>query len=97
MFLSFPQRWTPLQKQIWRLLLPEFGGLGFIHKNMPIPEQAAQVNRVKRSENGMIADPVTLSKDHSVAEAQELMAKYKISGLPVVDTENKLIGIITNR
>ena len=64
---------------------------------MPIPEQAAQVNRVKRSENGMIADPVTLSKDHTLAEAKELMAKYKISGLPVVDTDNKLIGIITNR
>jgi CBS domain-containing protein len=52
---------------------------------MPIAEQAAQVNRVKRSENGMISDPVTLSKDHTLAEAKELMAKYKISGLPVVD------------
>ena len=79
------------------IAIARVGGLGFIHKNMPIPEQAAQVNRVKRSENGMIADPVTLSKDHTLAEAQELMAKYKISGLPVVDTDNKLIGIITNR
>lgn len=79
------------------IAIARVGGLGFIHKNMPIPEQAAQVNRVKRSENGMIADPVTLSKDHTLAEAKELMAKYKISGLPVVDTENKLIGIITNR
>jgi len=79
------------------IAIARVGGLGFIHKIMPIPEQAAQVNRVKRSENGMIADPVTLSKDHTLAEAKELMAKYKISGLPVVDTENKLIGIITNR
>ncbi len=79
------------------IAIARVGGLGFIHKNMPIPEQAAQVNRVKRSENGMIADPVTLSKDHTLAEAKELMGKYKISGLPVVDTDNKLIGIITNR
>ena len=79
------------------IAIARVGGLGFIHKNMPIPEQAAQVNRVKRSENGMIADPITLSKDHTLAEAKELMAKYKISGLPVVDTDNKLIGIITNR
>jgi len=79
------------------IAIARVGGLGFIHKNMPIAEQAAQVNRVKRSENGMIADPVTLSKDHTLAEAKDLMAKYKISGLPVVDTENKLIGIITNR
>ena len=79
------------------IAIARVGGLGFIHKNMPIPEQAAQVNRVKRSENGMIAGPVTLSKDHTLAEAKELMAKYKISGLPVVDTDNKLIGIITNR
>lgn len=79
------------------IAIARVGGLGFIHKNMPIPDQAAQVNRVKRSENGMIADPVTLSKDHTLAEAKELMAKYKISGLPVVDTDNKLIGIITNR
>lgn len=79
------------------IAIARVGGLGFIHKNMPIPEQAAQVNRVKRSENGMIADPVTLSKDHTLAEAKELMAKYKISGLPVVDTDNKLVGIITNR
>lgn len=77
--------------------LARVGGLGFIHKNMPIEAQAAQVNKVKRSENGMIADPVTLSKDHTLGEAKELMSRFKISGLPVVDSENKLIGIITNR
>jgi len=79
------------------IALARVGGLGFIHKNMTIAEQAAQVNRVKRSENGMIFDPVTLSKDHTLAEAKETMARYKISGLPVVDADNVLIGIITNR
>ncbi|MDY3316160.1 IMP dehydrogenase [Riemerella anatipestifer] len=79
------------------IALARVGGLGFIHKNMPIEEQAAQVNKVKRSENGMIADPVTLSKDYTLREAKELMSRYKISGLPVVDESNTLIGIITNR
>lgn len=79
------------------IALARVGGLGFIHKNMTIAEQAAQVNRVKRSENGMISDPVTLSKDHTLGEAKDLMSRYKISGLPVVDANNVLIGIITNR
>ncbi|OCA79622.1 IMP dehydrogenase, partial [Chryseobacterium contaminans] len=79
------------------IALARVGGLGFIHKNMTIAEQAAQVNRVKRSENGMISDPVTLSKDHTLGQAKEMMAKFKISGLPVVDADNVLIGIITNR
>ncbi len=79
------------------IALARVGGLGFIHKNMTIAEQAAQVNRVKRSENGMISDPVTLSKDHTLGEAKATMDKYKISGLPVVDANNVLIGIITNR
>ena len=79
------------------IAIARVGGLGFIHKNMTIQEQAAQVNKVKRSENGMISDPVTLSKDHTLGEAKDLMAQYKISGLPVVDAEQKLIGIITNR
>lgn len=79
------------------IAIARVGGLGFIHKNMTIEEQAAQVNKVKRSENGMISDPVTLSKNHTLGEAKETMARYKISGLPVVDEENNLIGIITNR
>jgi len=79
------------------IALARVGGLGFIHKNMPVDEQASQVFRVKRSENGMISDPVTLSKDHTLAEAKDLMTRFKISGLPVVDQENTLIGIITNR
>ncbi|KUG10076.1 IMP dehydrogenase [Elizabethkingia miricola] len=79
------------------IALARVGGLGFIHKNMPIEEQANQVNSVKRSENGMISDPVTLSKEHTLGEAKAMMAHYKISGLPVVDNDNKLVGIITNR
>jgi IMP dehydrogenase len=79
------------------IAIARVGGLGFIHKNMTIEEQASQVNKVKRSENGMISDPVTLSKDHTLGEAKDLMSQYKISGLPVVDENNKLIGIITNR
>lgn len=79
------------------IALARVGGLGFIHKNMSIEAQAAQVNKVKRSENGMISDPVTLTKDHTLAEAKSLMQQYKISGLPVVDKNNRLIGIITNR
>ncbi len=79
------------------IAMARVGGLGFIHKNMTIEEQAAQVYQVKRSENGMISDPVTLTKEHSLGQAKELMAHYKISGLPVVDAQQKLIGIITNR
>ena len=72
------------------------GGLGVIHKNMSIQAQAAQVDKVKRSENGVITDPFFLSPDHLVSDAQELMARYRISGVPI--TENgKLVGILTNR
>ena len=79
------------------IAMARVGGIGFIHKNMPVEAQAAQVYRVKRSENGMISDPVTLSKDHTLAEAKEMMSHFKISGLPVVDAENTVFGIITNR
>jgi len=77
--------------------LARVGGIGFIHKNMTIEEQANQVNKVKRSENGMISDPITLSKDHSLEQAKNMMTQYKISGLPIVDKDNNLVGIITNR
>lgn len=73
------------------------GGIGVIHKNMSIEEQAAQVDQVKRSESGMIMDPVTLTEDKKVGDAVDLMNKYHISGIPIVDKSNKLIGIITNR
>ncbi len=75
------------------------GGLGIIHKNMSIEEQAEQVDRVKRSENGVITDPFYLTPEHQVFDAEHLMAKYRISGVPIVnnEAEQKLVGIITNR
>lgn len=73
------------------------GGIGIIHKNMTIEEQASEVDKVKRSENGVIADPFSLSKDHTLKDADDLMGRYRISGVPVVDEQNVLIGIITNR
>ena len=73
------------------------GGIGIIHKNMSIEEQALEVDKVKRSESGVIVDPFYLSKDHTIQDADDIMARYKISGVPIVDDNNKLIGIITNR
>ncbi len=72
------------------------GGIGIIHKNMSIEQQAEEVDMVKRSENGVITDPFFLSADHSLKDANDLMAKYRISGVPIVEGR-KLIGIITNR
>ena len=73
------------------------GGIGVIHKNMSIDAQAEQVDVVKRSENGVITNPIFLSPDRTLAEADALMGKFRISGVPIVDKNNKLIGIITNR
>ena len=73
------------------------GGIGFIHKNMSIEAQAAQVRKVKRSESGMIVDPITLEKDAVVGDALRIMAEFKIGGIPVVDESGKLVGIVTNR
>ena len=73
------------------------GGIGVIHKNMSIAEQAAQVRRVKRAENGMIYDPVTITKEQTVGDALALMRENKIGGIPVVDSERMLVGIVTNR
>ena len=73
------------------------GGIGVIHKNMSIEEQARQVAIVKRAENGMIYDPVTIRRDKTVADALWLMAEYHIGGIPVVDEDNRLVGIVTNR
>ncbi len=72
------------------------GGIGIIHKNMTIAEQAKEVDRVKRQENGIITDPIFLSEGHTIREAQELMAQYRISGVPIT-RGTKLVGIITNR
>ena len=73
------------------------GGIGVVHKNMSIDRQAAEVDRVKRSESGMILNPITLSPEATLREAQALMMRFHISGVPIVDREGKLVGIITNR
>jgi IMP dehydrogenase len=73
------------------------GGIGVVHKNMSIDQQASQVDRVKRSESGMILKPITLGPDRPIREASVLMARFKISGVPIVDERGKLVGIITNR
>lgn len=73
------------------------GGIGIIHKNMTAERQAAEVDKVKRSESGMIFDPITLTSDKTIGDALKLMQQYKISGFPIIDNEKKLIGILTNR
>jgi IMP dehydrogenase len=73
------------------------GGLGFIHKNMSIEKQAEQVRKVKRSESGMIMDPVTLTSDALLKDALKIMKEFKVGGIPIVDKNNKLVGILTNR
>ncbi|HZH41578.1 MAG TPA: IMP dehydrogenase [Gemmatimonadales bacterium] len=73
------------------------GGIGVIHKNMPIARQAAEVDRVKRSESGMILNPITLGPDRPLREALKMMERFRISGVPIVDSAGKLVGIITNR
>ncbi|MDZ7314867.1 MAG: IMP dehydrogenase [candidate division KSB1 bacterium] len=78
------------------IALAREGGIGIIHKNNSIDEQAAEVDRVKRSESGMIMNPITLSPDRQISEAMEVMKRYRISGIPILDGE-KLVGILTNR
>ena len=82
------------------IAMAQLGGLGVIHKNLAIHEQALEVDRVKRSESGMIVNPITLSPSHRIYEAQDLMQKYRISGVPITDDgskEGRLVGILTNR
>jgi IMP dehydrogenase len=79
------------------IAMAQHGGLGVIHKNMPIDRQAEEVDKVKRSEAGMIVDPVTMRPWQSISEAMQVMEKYKISGVPVTDKNGKLVGILTNR
>ncbi|WP_322488343.1 IMP dehydrogenase [Chloroflexus sp.] len=79
------------------IALAREGGIGIIHKNMPIAQQAEMVRKVKRSESGMITDPITLPPDRTVGDALDLMAEYKISGVPVTTADGDLVGIITNR
>ena len=79
------------------IALARLGGIGVIHKNMDIATQAKEVEKVKKSESGIIIDPIKIFPDDTLAKAEELMATYKISGVPVVDKNGKLIGILTNR
>ncbi len=73
------------------------GGIGVLHKNMPVDRQAAEVDKVKRSESGMILNPITLGPDRPIREATALMSRFRISGVPIVDEDGRLVGIITNR
>ncbi|GAB4402547.1 MAG: IMP dehydrogenase [Microscillaceae bacterium] len=79
------------------IAIAQEGGLGFIHKSMSVEIQAEQVRRVKRSQSGMILDPITLREEATVAEAQRIMQDFKIGGIPIVDEDHYLVGIITNR
>ncbi len=79
------------------IALARAGGIGVVHRNLSIEDQAAEVDKVKRSEAGMIVEPVTLAPDARVSEALDLMARYRISGVPIVDAEGILVGILTNR
>ncbi|ELT7822489.1 IMP dehydrogenase [Campylobacter coli] len=79
------------------IMMARLGGLGVIHKNMDIASQVREVKRVKKSESGVIIDPIFVGPKASVAEALEIMAEYRISGVPVIDSDRKLIGILTNR
>ncbi|MBI4730625.1 MAG: IMP dehydrogenase [Chloroflexi bacterium] len=79
------------------IALAREGGIGIIHRNLSPEQQATEVDRVKRSQSGMIADPITLPPDATLQQAENIMATYKISGVPIVDKENRLVGILTNR
>src|SRR5947207_573624 len=78
------------------IALAQQGGIGIVHRNMPIDRQAEEVDRVKRSESGMIVDPITIGPDAPISDAQALMRRYRISGVPVTK-DGKLVGILTNR
>jgi IMP dehydrogenase len=79
------------------IAMARLGGIGIIHKNMDIDTQVLQCKKVKKSESGMIIDPVTIKKNQTLQDAEDIMASYKISGVPVVDEDGSLLGILTNR
>ncbi len=79
------------------IALAREGGIGIIHRNMSPEQQATEVDKVKRSQSGMITDPITLPPDATLQQAEDIMSTYKISGVPIVDRENRLVGILTNR
>ena len=84
-------------ESVLAIAIAQEGGIGVLHKNMTIEQQAMEVRKVKRAESGMILDPVTLSEENTIREAREMMAEYKIGGIPIIENDRKLIGIITNR
>ncbi|MCI0666273.1 MAG: IMP dehydrogenase, partial [Acidobacteria bacterium] len=79
------------------IAIAQQGGIGVIHKNLPIEAQRDEVDKVKRSESGMIVDPVTMTPDRKIRDALEVMKRYKISGVPIIEGDGKLVGILTNR
>ncbi|HAY07362.1 MAG TPA: IMP dehydrogenase, partial [Hyphomonas sp.] len=79
------------------IAMAQAGGIGVIHRNMPIADQAAEVQKVKRSQSGMITDPVTLHADATLHDAEALMHRFKFSGVPITDDGGRLVGILTNR
>lgn len=79
------------------IALAREGGIGIIHKNLTIEEQCQEIDKVKRSESGMIINPITLTPDKSIGDALEIMRIYRVSGIPIVDNGGKLVGILTNR
>jgi len=79
------------------IAMAQMGGLGVVHKNLSIEDQAGEVDKVKRSESGMIVDPITMRPQQKISEALDVMARYRISGVPVTDRDGKLLGILTNR
>jgi IMP dehydrogenase len=79
------------------IVMAQLGGIGVLHRNMEIDEQVAAVRAVKRFESGMVVNPITIAPSATLAEAQALMVRHKISGIPVVESDGKLVGILTNR
>jgi IMP dehydrogenase len=79
------------------IAMAQEGGIGVLHKNMSIEQQAAEVRKVKRSESGMIQDPVTLEENATIGDALKIMRENKIGGIPIINKQNKLVGILTNR
>ena len=79
------------------IAMAQAGGLGVIHRNLPIDQQAAEVRKVKKFEAGMVVNPVTIHPDESLADALQLMSSHRISGIPVVESDGRLVGILTNR
>ena len=84
-------------EHVMAIAMAQEGGIGVIHKNMTIEQQANEIRKVKRAENGMIIDPITVKKEALVQDVLDMMRNFKIGGIPVVDKENKLVGIVTNR